>query len=65
MSTASADAIGMACCAVIFLGIGAIALRVQRRTGQPNQWRYVGPLVAVVAIALMIVNLNGHAITGG
>lgn len=65
MTTASGDAIGMGCLAVLFLGIGGLALRLRLRTGQHNQWLYVAPALAVLAIALMIFNLNGHAIVGG
>lgn len=65
MSTASADAVGMACVAAVFLAIGALALRLRLRKGQRNQWLYAGPAVAVVALVIMIFNLNGHAITGG
>jgi hypothetical protein len=65
MSPARADAIGMACVAVLFLAIGALALRLRLRTGQRNQWLYVGPAVALVALVLMAINLSGTAIVGG
>jgi uncharacterized membrane protein len=65
MSTAHADAIGMACVAALFLGIGALALRLRLRTGQRNQWLYVGPAVALVALVIMVINLGGTAVVGG
>ncbi len=51
--------------AVFFVGITFVALRTQRRTGQPNQWRYVAPLAALVAVTFLVLNLNGVVIRGG
>ncbi|WP_375488720.1 hypothetical protein [uncultured Jatrophihabitans sp.] len=65
MSTAHAEAIGMGITAVFFVGITFVALRTQRRTGQPNQWRYVAPLAALVAVTFLVLNLNGVVIRGG
>ena len=64
MSTAHAEAVAMGCLAAFFLLLGLLAYRLRRRTGQRNQWLYVGPAVAVVALVIMVVNLNGHAISG-
>ncbi len=65
MSTAHAEAIGMALVAAFFLFVAVVALRVQRRTGRPNQWRYVAPAVAGIAVVFLILNLNGVVIRGG
>lgn len=64
MSTAQVEAIATACCAALFLAIGALALRLRLRTGQRNSWLYAGPAVAVVALACMVLNLRGHVFAG-
>lgn len=65
MSTAHAEAIGMACCAALFLVIGALALRLRIRTGRHSQWLYAGPIIAVIALVVMTLNLGGTVIAGG
>ena len=64
MSTASAEAIVMGACAALFLTIGALALRLRLRTGQHNQWLYVGPAAALFALVIMVLNLKGTVFGG-
>jgi cbb3-type cytochrome oxidase subunit 3 len=64
MSTAHAEAIGMAIFTAFFLGLAALAFRTQRRTGYKSQWRYVALIAAAIGIILLILNLNGYVFGG-
>lgn len=64
MSTAHTEAIAMAVFSLFWLSVAALAFRLQRRTGQKSQWRYVALIAAAFGLVLMILNLEGHVFSG-
>lgn len=64
MSTAHAEAVGMAVYTAVFLGLAGLAFRTQRRSGYKSQWRYVALIAAGIGIVLLTLNLNGFVIGG-
>jgi hypothetical protein len=64
MDTAHTEGVALIILTVVFLAMGVLAWRVQARTGVPNQWRYVAPVVAVLAFLLALSALAGNVLEG-
>jgi len=64
MTTAHVEALVLGSMTLGFLAAGVVASVQERRTGEPNPWRYAGPIVAAIGLTLVWFNLHGYVFGG-